>query len=75
MSIMTEDVAKDSYIGVPEDDGRIRLEGPLTGKGLDDKMKAEKGTAVGTIANNQGHAALKVIIALHNNEQTKSSKH
>jgi hypothetical protein len=60
------------YIGVPQEDGNIRIEGPLSEDNFKAKLKAEEGAAVGTRAKSKGAAILKVISVLINSERSKT---
>ena len=62
------------YIGVPQTDGNIRVEGPLSGKNFNKKLKSEEGTVVGVRAKNKGVAILKILSTLINSERSKSDQ-
>ncbi len=59
------------YIGVPQEDGNIKIEGPLSEENYLRKPKSEKGVVVGTRAKNPGIAILNVISTLISSEHSK----
>ncbi len=59
------------YMGVPQADGNIRVEGPLSNDNFKNKLKAEEGTVVGVRAKSKGSAILKVITTILNSERSK----
>ena len=63
------------YMGTEEPDGKIKVEGPLSGENLKRKMKAEDKPVIGVMANSKGNAILKVITTILNREKSdKESK-
>lgn len=67
---MAEDIEY-PYIGVPQANGEIKIEGPLSDENFKTKLKKEKGTVVGVRAKNKGTAMLKILSNLSSSENPK----
>ena len=62
------------YVGVPQKDGTIGVEGPLSEENFKRKQRNEDDTVIGVSAENKGSAILKIVINSINSDRSKSDR-